>query len=345
MMLPLAITMGCPGGIGPEIILKLFTHCHDNQQLSAIIVGDKNVLEFYAKKLEIECSILSWSPGDPVPVGNNIIPVFETSTLAASSILPGKFSKNTAIAMADAIISAVKGVQESYFSGICTCPISKEALQKSGHHFPGHTEMLAELTSSPNYVMMLAGTSLRVTLATIHCGIAQVPGLLNQEALLKLYRTTYNSLLIDFGIPEPRIAVAALNPHGGENGMFGNEEEEIIIPSMEKARDESIILQGPFPPDTVFIKASRGEFDAVICMYHDQGLIPLKLLHFKDGVNITLGLPIVRTSVDHGTAYDIAGRGLADTTSLSVAVDLAKTIIQNRNTYGGASCQATKKDC
>jgi len=335
-MLPLAITMGCPGGIGPEIILKLFTHHHGPPQSPAIIVGDKNVLGFYAEKLEINCSIVSWSPGDTIPVGKNIIPVFETSTLTKNSIQPGKFCKNTAIAMADAIISAVKGVQESYFSGICTCPISKEALQKSGHHFPGHTEMLAELTSSPNHVMMLAGTSLRVTLATIHCAISQVPGLLNQESLLKLYRITYNSLLIDFAIPEPRIAVAALNPHASENGMFGNEEEKIIIPSMEKARDESIILHGPFPPDTVFLKASRGEFDAVICMYHDQGLIPLKLLHFKDGVNITLGLPIVRTSVDHGTAYDIAGLGLADTASLVAAVDLANTIIQNRNTSGGA---------
>ncbi len=344
-MLPLAITMGCPGGIGPEIILKLFTRHHNNQRSPAIVVGDKNVLEFYAAKLKIVCSIVSWSPGDTVPAGDNIIPVCETSSLAANSILPGRFNKDTAIAMADAIITAVKGVQKSYFSGICTCPISKEALQKSGHHFPGHTEMLAELTSSSNHVMMLAGTSLRVTLATIHCGIAQVPDLLSHESLLKLYRTTYNSLQIDFGIPEPRIAVAALNPHGGENGMFGNEEEKIIIPSMKKAEDESIILHGPFPPDTVFLKASRGEFDAVICMYHDQGLIPLKLLHFKDGVNITLGLPIVRTSVDHGTAYDIAGRGLADTTSLAVAVDLANTIIQNRNTYGGASCQAAKKDC
>lgn len=335
-MLPLGITMGCPGGIGPEIILKLFSRSHNIQQCPAVIVGDKNVLKFYAQKLEISCSIVSWSPGDAIPTGNNIIPVFETSALPPDSIQPGKFSKASAIAMADAIISAVNGVQESWLSGICTCPISKEALQKSGHRFPGHTEMLAELTSSSDHVMMLAGTSLRVTLATIHCGIAEVPDLLTQESLLKLYRTTYNSLLIDFAIPEPRIAVAALNPHAGENGMFGDEEETIIIPSMKRAKKESITLHGPFPPDTVFLKASEGEFDAVICMYHDQGLIPLKLLHFKDGVNITLGLPIVRTSVDHGTAYDIAGLGIADTASLLAAVDLANTIINNRNAIGDA---------
>ncbi len=331
-MLPLAITMGCPAGIGPEIILKYFTRSQDTLRSPAIIVGDKNVLEFYANKLNIKCSVVSWLPGSPVPGGKDVIPVFESSGLADTFIQPGTFSKETAIAMTDAIISAVKGIQEAHFSGLCTCPISKEALQKSGHHYPGHTEMLAALTSSSNQVMMLAGKSLRVTLATIHCGIAEVPGLLNQDSLLKLYRTTHQSLLVDFNIPSPRLAVAALNPHAGESGMFGREEEDIIIPSIEKAKKESIDLHGPFPPDTIFLKAAQGEFDAVICMYHDQGLIPFKLLHFKDGVNVTLGLPIVRTSVDHGTAYDIAGKGLADPASLAAAVELAQTIIVNRNT-------------
>ncbi len=332
-MLPLAITMGCPAGIGPEIILKYFTRSRNTLQSPAIIVGDKNVLEFYANKLNIKCTLIPWLPGSQVPGEKDVIPIFESSRLAVNSIKPGRFSKETAIAMTDAITSAVKGIQESHFSGLCTCPISKEALQESGHHFPGHTEMLAALTSSSNQVMMLAGESLRVTLATIHCGIAEVPGLLNQDLLVKLYRTTHKSLVVDFNIPAPRLAVAALNPHAGEGGMFGREEEEIIIPSMEKARKESMDLHGPFPPDTIFLKAAQGEFDAVICMYHDQGLIPFKLLHFKDGVNVTLGLPIVRTSVDHGTAYDIAGKGLADPASLAAAVQLAHTIIANRNTF------------
>ena len=238
--------------------------------------------------------------------------------------------------MAQAITSAVQGIQDSHFSGLCTCPISKEALQESGHHYPGHTEMLAALTSSNDQVMMMAGRSLRITLATIHCAIAQVPTLLSSESLVKLFRTTHKSLQIDFNIAAPRLAVAALNPHAGEGGMFGSEEKEIIIPAMKKCIHEGIDLQGPFPPDTLFFKASQGTFDTVICMYHDQGLIPFKLLHFKDGVNVTLGLPIVRTSVDHGTAYDIAGKGLADPASLAAAVTLAQTISTNRSHHAAA---------
>jgi 4-hydroxythreonine-4-phosphate dehydrogenase len=332
-MLPLAITMGCPAGIGPELILKHFAHSENSQQSPVIVVGDKNVLQFYADRLGIDCSIISWLPGDDTPFANGVIPVYESSRLAESSIQPGTFTKETAIAMTDAITSAVKAIQNGQVSSLCTCPISKEALQKSGYHYPGHTEMLAALTASDSQVMMLAGTSLRVTLATIHCGIAQVSGMLNEKSLLKLYRTTNDSLRIDFNIPTPKLAVAALNPHAGEGGMFGTEEEQIITPSINTAKNEDIDLHGPFPPDTIFFKAAQGEYDAVICMYHDQGLIPFKLLHFKDGVNVTLGLPIVRTSVDHGTAYDIAGKGVADPASLTAATRLAKTILNNRIHY------------
>jgi 4-hydroxythreonine-4-phosphate dehydrogenase len=329
-MLPLAITMGCPAGIGPEIILKHFSKSKNSLQSPAIVVGDNNVLKLYVDTLGMDCSVSTWLPGEEIPLGDGVIPVYETSRLAAHSIQPGTFSKETAVAMTRAITSAVKGIQEGWFSGLCTCPISKEALQESEHHYPGHTEMLAALTANDNQVMMLAGTSLRVTLATIHCSIAQVSGMLNEKSLLKLYRTTNDSLRIDFNIPSPKLAVAALNPHAGEGGMFGSEEEEIIIPSIETSQKEGIDLHGPFPPDTIFFKAAQGEYDAVICMYHDQGLIPFKLLHFKDGVNVTLGLPIVRTSVDHGTAYDIAGKGLADPASLAAAIELANTIIRNR---------------
>lgn len=329
-MLPLAVTMGCPAGIGPEIILKYFKQFNNDPLSPIIVVGDKNVLEFYAEKLQINSSIISWEQGVTIPTRPGTIPVFETSYLPLKSIQPGVFSKDTAIAMADAVITAVKEIQKNNFSGLCTCPISKEALQKSGQHFPGHTEMLASLTNSSEQVMMLAGTTLRVTLATIHCAIAQVPGLLHIESLLKLYKTTYSSLLKDFNIAAPRLAVAALNPHAGEGGMFGSEEQDIITPSIKLAQQKGMAIDGPFPPDTIFAKASQGRYDAVICMYHDQGLIPFKLLHFKDGVNITLGLPIVRTSVDHGTAYDIAGKGLSDPSSLTAAIELARTIIKNR---------------
>jgi len=330
-MLPLAITMGCPAGIGPEIILKYFKQLNNNSTSPIIVVGDKNVLEFYVERLQINCSIISWKPGDTIPSGPGEIPLFETSKLPMTAIQPGVFSKDTAIAMANAITTAVKEIQNNNFSGLCTCPISKEALQKSGHHYPGHTEMLASLTKTSDQVMMLAGTTLRVTLATIHCSIAQVPGLLHIESLLKLYKITHTSLLKDFDIAAPKLAVAALNPHAGEGCMFGSEEQDIITPSIELAQQKGMDISGPFPPDTIFTKASQGEYDAVICMYHDQGLIPFKLLHFKDGVNITLGLPIVRTSVDHGTAYDIAGKGLSNPSSLAAAIGLAKTIIINRS--------------
>jgi 4-hydroxythreonine-4-phosphate dehydrogenase len=329
-MLPLAITMGCPAGIGPEIILKYFSLPHYHEQPAAVVIGDSSVLSYYADKFKYDVSIHPWTPGDPISADSGVIPVFETSHLTAQDIHPGHPSKKTAVAMADAIIAAVRGIQKSFFSALCTCPISKKALQESGHHYPGHTEMLAALTTSPTQVMMMAGSSLRITLATIHCALAQVPKLLDEESLCALFATTHQSLQVDFDIAEPKIAVAALNPHAGEGGMFGNEEEQIIIPAMKTAKDTGINLHGPFPPDTIFFKAAQGQYDAVVCMYHDQGLIPFKLLHFTDGVNVTLGLPIVRTSVDHGTAYDIAGKSIADPTSLITAVKLAITIAGNR---------------
>jgi 4-hydroxythreonine-4-phosphate dehydrogenase len=328
--------MGCPAGIGPEIILKLFSNLPGQSCLPTVVAGDINILEFYAEKLGIDCSMHPWQAGDPVISSKGRISVYECSRLSKETLQPGTPTKETAVAMAHAITSAVEGIKDSLFSSLCTCPISKEALQKSGHRYPGHTEMLAALTSSNDQVMMMAGTSLRVTLATIHCGISQVPALLSKESLVKLFRTTHKSLQIDFNITAPKLAVAALNPHAGEGGMFGSEEKKIIIPAMEGSLAEGIDLQGPFPPDTLFFKASQGTFDAVICMYHDQGLIPFKLLHFKDGVNVTLGLPIVRTSVDHGTAYDIAGKGLADPTSLSAAVELAHLISTNRSRHAAA---------
>jgi 4-hydroxythreonine-4-phosphate dehydrogenase len=329
-MLALAITMGCPAGIGPEIILKQFSRCPPDPHRPSVVIGDRQVLEFYAARLNIDCTLISWQPGKPIPSAQGTIPLYESSHLSRSSIKPGCYNTETAMAMSSAIRSAVSGIKDNYFSGLCTCPISKEALQKSGEHFPGHTEMLASLCSSTDQVMMLAGPSLRVTLATIHCAISQVPALLNTKDLLKLYHTTSRSLQIDFAIPSPRLAVAALNPHASEGGMFGTEEEDIIVPSIILGRREGLDLHGPFPPDTVFNKASQGDYDAVICMYHDQGLIPFKLLHFADGVNVTLGLPLVRTSVDHGTAYDIAGHGIADPSSLNAAIDMGHSIIANR---------------
>lgn len=336
-MPPLAITMGCPAGIGPEIILKYFSLPPDYKRPDAVVIGDCTVLSYYADKFNSPLSILPWSPGDSVTQNRGVIPVYESSHLAQQDIHPGIPSAKGAVAMADAIIAAVNGIRESIFSALCTCPISKKSLQESGHHYPGHTEMLAALTASPTQVMMMAGSSLRITLATIHCALTQVPELLQEESLIALFSTTHQSLKIDFDIATPKIAVAALNPHAGEEGMFGDEEKRIIVPAMKKANEMGIDLHGPFPPDTIFFKAAQGQYDAVVCMYHDQGLIPFKLLHFKDGVNVTLGLPIVRTSVDHGTAYDIAGKFIADPASLMAAAELATIIAANRARHNSPS--------
>jgi 4-hydroxythreonine-4-phosphate dehydrogenase len=176
----------------------------------------------------------------------------------------------------------------------------------------------------------MAGATLKVTLVTIHQALAEVPGAITKEAVLRMIGITGRALRDDFGIPRPRLAVAGLNPHAGEGGMFGDEEQRVIGPAVAEGRGAGWLVEGPFPPDTVFHKAVAGQFDAVVCMYHDQGLIPFKLLHFSDGVNVTLGLPMVRTSVDHGTAYDIAGKGLAEPTSLAAAVAMAEVIVANR---------------
>jgi 4-hydroxythreonine-4-phosphate dehydrogenase len=204
-------------------------------------------------------------------------------------------------------------------AAMVTAPINKAALNLAGHNYPGHTELLAELTGSTEFVMMLAGTRLRVTLVTIHEAFADVPSLVTFEKVLSTIVITHNAMCRYF-TPQPRIAVLSLNPHAGEGGRFGDQEDRIITPAILAARERGIDASGPHSADTLFHFAAKGDYDAVVCMYHDQGLIPLKLLHFEDGVNITLGLPIIRTSVDHGTAYNLAGSGTASSASMKAAI-------------------------
>jgi 4-hydroxythreonine-4-phosphate dehydrogenase len=328
----IAITMGCPVGIGPEIILRFFDE-RTSLEFCPVVFGDLGVLRRCADELKITSELVSWKPGTSVGAGQ--IPVFELSRLPAKDLIWGQPTIATGRAMVDYIKNAVSSILGGSFSAMVTCPISKASLNRAGFPYPGHTEMLAALTGSDKYVMMMAGSRLRVTLATIHCSLDSVSALLNKTALCDLIRISNDALSRDFGIVSPRIAVAALNPHAGEACLFGNEEETVIQPAIEEMQREGVLVQGPFPPDTVFFKAATGMYDVVICMYHDQGLIPFKLLHFKDGVNVTLGLPIIRTSVDHGTAYDIAGCGVADPASLTAAVDLAVLIAGNRKVVEG----------
>jgi 4-hydroxythreonine-4-phosphate dehydrogenase len=233
-------------------------------------------------------------------------------------------------AMLEYIEWACARCRDGSAAGMVTAPISKSAIHAAGCNFPGHTELLAERCGVAKVVMMLAGERLRVALVTTHHAYAEVPALLCQEEILATIRITAAALRRDFGLEQPRLAVLALNPHAGEGGLFGDEEQRLITPALRAAQAEGIAASGPHSADTLFHFAVQGAYDAVICMYHDQGLIPLKLLHFEDGVNVTLGLPIVRTSVDHGTAYDLAGSGRASAASLVAAVRMAEDMAANR---------------
>ena len=338
-MQPAAITMGCPVGVGPEIILRLFAELTDKACLP-VVLGDLGVLQRTAALLGSNVHPVAWRTGEEVRPGT--VPVLELSHLNADKLHWGQPSKETGIAMAEYIIRAAQGALAGEFSAVVTCPIAKKALREAGIDYPGHTEMLAELTNASRFRMMLAGNRLRVVLVTIHEPLAKVSRMLSMESILDCIRMTAESLRRDFGFRKPRIAVAGFNPHSGEQGMFGREEIDIIEPALRQYQGEAVV-SGPWPPDTIFYKAANGSFDAVVCMYHDQGLIPFKLLHFQDGVNVTLGLPIVRTSVDHGTAYDIAGQGIADASSLRAAWLMAMDIAENRaqcddDIYDGQGC-------
>ncbi len=371
------ITMGCPAGVGPEIILRLHLErelarrgdgdagagtavvanqgggllsCHGAPQVAAsgmamrtsvpepalVVLGDLGVLEQSARRLGLTVNFNDWRPGcKPLPEALNVLSVSALEPIPQ----PGRPTPVSGRAMGEYIEKAAALTQSGELSAMVTCPIGKDMLNAGGYHYPGHTEMLATLCNRRKYAMMMAGDRLRVTLVSIHRALAMVPQAVSEEAVTGLVSLTARALLEDFAIARPRIAVSGLNPHAGEGGMFGDEERLVIGPALARAADllgDQVELSGPWPPDTVFHRAARGDFDAVVAMYHDQGLIPFKLLHFHDGVNVTIGLPIVRTSVDHGTAYDIAGRGVADHASLRAAVLLAAWIAANRAATTGA---------
>jgi 4-hydroxythreonine-4-phosphate dehydrogenase len=326
---PLGITMGCPAGVGPEIIIKAFSD--KPEMLNSprfVVLGDINILEKAARAVKVAIRLQEWTPGKPLSSGGvNVHPLTE---LSLEDVPWGGPTPLTGAASYRYVTEGIRLCMGGELSGLVTAPISKYGLKLADIPYPGHTEILADMTDSRDYAMMLAGDRLRVVLVTIHCPLREVPSIIDTEKILQKIFITKLSLQRDLGIEKPRIAVAGLNPHAGESGLFGHEEEQIIAPAVESARSNGIEVSGPYPPDTVFYYAARGRFDAVVCQYHDQGLIPFKLLHFRDGVNLTLGLPIVRTSVDHGTAYDIAGTGEADPSSLAAAVDLAEGIVINR---------------
>jgi 4-hydroxythreonine-4-phosphate dehydrogenase len=325
--LPLiGITMGDPTGIGPEVVIKALSSHHVFNRCRPVLFGDAAILEREKQLLKSGISINIIDETHQASFTCGTLDIFSLSNLNPATVTHGHPDKKTGKAMGSYIVRAVSMALQGELDAIVTGPINKKSLQEGGYPYPGHTEMLAHLTNTRDVVMMLAGEKLRVVLVTIHCAFDQVPRLITTGKILKTILITAAGLQGYFAIPAPRIAVAALNPHAGEDGLFGAEEQEIIMPAIHQAQKQGVNAAGPYPPDTLFYYAARGKFDAVVCMYHDQGLIPLKLLHFADGVNITLGLPIVRTSVDHGTAYDIAGRGVADPASLINAITIAASM-------------------
>lgn len=313
----IVITMGDPAGVGPELTLKALADKRVRALCNPIMVGDAGLLRHLAGKLGLRG-----------PRENEIIGV---SSLDLKRLKPGKPAKAAGEALISYIEEAVFMTAIGDADAMVTCPISKEAAKLAGFRFPGHTEFIAELTNTDDFVMMLGGKDLKVALVTIHEALKDVPSLVTEKAVLKALRVTHRAFTRDFGIKRPRIAVCGLNPHAGEGGIFGDEEKRAIDPAVRKAGKEGINALGPLPADTVFYRAVRKkEFDCVLAMYHDQGLGPLKLMHFEDGVNATLGLPIIRTSVDHGTAYDIAWKGIASHGSLRAAIEMAVQMAVNR---------------
>lgn len=320
----IAITMGDPCGVGPEIIIKALQHLVIANICVPFVIGDSlamaRALKVCGSHMQLQ-EITAPDQARQAPAGT--IPLLPLSRLDDQDLIYGKPTAAAGDAMYRYICTAARLCLDGSVAAMATAPISKEAMNRAGHDYPGHTELLAELCGTNDYVMMLAGDVLRVSLVTIHEALKEVPGLVSFERVLKTIRITEAAVRRLTGIPRPHLAVLALNPHCGEGGMFGNEERDIIGPAIQAACTEGIDAIGPLSADTLFHFAQQGSYDGVVAMYHDQGLIPLKMLHFDDAVNVTLGLPIIRTSVDHGTAYDLAGTGKASESSLLAAIRMA----------------------
>lgn len=330
----IAITMGDPCGIGPEIIAAALADTTLYKVAAPVVIGDRACMERAVELVGSRQRLRLLADNELLAASSpQEICLLECSRLSSCDMLYG----SPAAAAGDAAYRYITRGAELCTSGrvqaMVTAPINKKAMNLAGHDYPGHTELLAELTGTEDFVMMLAGSRLRVTLVTIHEPLADVPRLVTYDKVLSTIMITHRDVARYF-TPKPRIAVLSLNPHAGEGGMFGSHEQLVIGPAIEAARAQGVDATGPHSADTLFHFAADGAYDAVVCMYHDQGLIPLKLLHFEDGVNITLGLPIIRTSVDHGTAYDLAGKGTANCTSMKTAIATAAAMAETSRGEG-----------
>ncbi len=320
-MLP-ALTMGDPAGIGPELTVLAWKALRE-QGDAFLWVGDPALLVPHVPVRVVQNAAEAQAVfGQALPVVPVALPV---------SVVPGQSDGKLAGAIVESIATATRLALAGSVSAVVTNPISKIVLKEAGFGFPGHTEFLASLCAVPGEeIMMLASPRLRVVPVTVHVSLREALGMLSTERIVQVGRTLARALRRDFGLDSPRIAVAGLNPHAGEGGVMGLEERDIIQPAIDRLREEGIEATGPYPPDTLFTDLARPLYDAALCMYHDQALIPLKTLDMATGVNVTLGLPIIRTSPDHGTAFSIAGKGVADPASLLAALRMACELGEQR---------------
>lgn len=319
----IAITMGDPAGIGPEVVVKALADPVLRHRARYIVYGMNELLAYAADLAEFD--VFWWRdqfngrlrayPHDVVVVDYD-----QYSMLGAAVRSPSKMGGEASMRFC---VDAIEAANRKIVDAVVTAPIAKESWKLAGFHYPGHTELFAQRTGARRYAMMFAGGPLKVVLATVHIPLMGLWGKLNIGAVFHPIELMHQALIDWFDIPHPRIAVCGVNPHASENGQFGDEEERIISPAIFMAREQGIDATGPYPPDTIFMKARDGQFDAVVAMYHDQGLIPVKLLGFDQAVNLTLGLPIIRTSPDHGTAFDIVGRNRANPGSMRAAIEMA----------------------
>lgn len=334
----IAVTMGDFNGIGPEVALKSLTTSHIERVCSPVLIGSLDVFEYYAQRSRIKIKLIGFDqippkyrpPGRHSRTGPDSIPVIQIGNGQKLKIKPGVLSDEAGLHAGNAIETAARLCLQNEVDGLVTAPVSKEVMNKAGYDFPGQTEMLATLSEAPKVMMMLIAGHFRVGLTTIHIPLKKVSSELSKQKIFDKLRMLSHALKNDFKIRAPRIAVLGINPHAGEHGLIGKEEVQHILPAIKRAKRSRIEVEGPFAADGFFGTHAYKHYDAILAMYHDQGLIPLKLLGFNIGVNYTIGLPFVRTSPDHGTAFNIAGKGKANPSSMIEAIKLAAQLIQTR---------------
>lgn len=336
-----AITMGDPAGIGPEIVVRAQTNASIHRSCRPLILGNPQILRRAVRLCRLPMEVQEVSDPEKIAPSPKFLTVLNCWGENPLSIKPGFPSPVSGLMAVKFIQTAAKLALAKQVSAITTAPISKEAINAAGFPYPGHTELLAKLTNSKEVAMLMIApfqkSSLKILLVSTHLPLKHVPAYLTIPRILTAIRLAHRSTQIHFGVPRPRIAVASLNPHAGEAGLLGKEEKQIIQPAILKSKRSRLNVYGPFPADSLMVRMVQGEFDIAVAMYHDQALIPVKLLSFGKAINFTVGIPFIRTSVDHGTAYDIAWKGKADPKSLVSAITIAARLSRGKKVVHGTT--------